>query len=54
MTSGGDALIPNNEEGIEKARFLSAQAHDPAIHYEHSEIGYNYLVNNIVAGIERG
>jgi len=53
-TSGGGALISNNEEGIQKARFLSTQARDSAIHYQHSEIGYNYRMSNIVAGIGRG
>jgi len=53
-TSGGGALISNNEEQIQKARFLSTQARDPALHYQHSEIGYNYRMSNIVAGIGRG
>lgn len=53
-TSGGGALIANNEEAIQKARFLSTQARDPALHYQHSEIGYNYRMSNIVAGIGRG
>lgn len=53
-TSGGGALIANNEEAIQKARFLSTQARDPAIHYQHSEVGYNYRMSNIVAGIGRG
>lgn len=53
-TSGGGALISNDEVGIQKARFLSTQARDPALHYQHSEIGYNYRMSNIVAGIGRG
>lgn len=53
-TSGGGALISNDEEAIQKARFLSTQARDPAIHYQHSEVGYNYRMSNIVAGIGRG
>src|SRR5699024_7670398 len=53
-TSGGGALVANNEEVIQKARFLATQARDPAIHYQHSEIGYNYRMSNIVAGIGRG
>ena len=53
-TSGGGALISNNEAGIQKARFLSTQARDPALHYQHSEVGYNYRMSNIVAGIGRG
>lgn len=53
-TSGGGALISNNEDYIKKARFLSTQARDNAPHYQHSEIGYNYRMSNIVAGIGRG
>lgn len=53
-TSGGGALVSNNENYTKKARFLSTQALDPAIHYEHSEIGYNYRMSNILAGIGRG
>jgi len=53
-TSGGGALLSNNEEMIEKARFLSTQARDTAPHYQHSQIGYNYRMSNILAGIGRG
>lgn len=53
-TSGGGALLSNNEEWINKARFLATQARDPAPHYQHSEIGYNYRMSNVVAGIGRG
>lgn len=53
-TSGGGALVSNNEEWVNKARFLSTQARDPGVHYEHSEIGYNYRMSNIVAGVGRG
>lgn len=53
-TSGGGALISNNEELIEKSRFLATQARDNAPHYEHSELGYNYRMSNVVAGIGRG
>lgn len=53
-TSGGGALVSNNQEYINKARFLSTQARDKAPHYQHSEIGYNYRMSNIVAGIGRG
>src|SRR5699024_1705104 len=53
-TSDGGVLISNNEEQIQKARFLSTQARDPALHYQHSVIGYNYRMSNIVAGIGRG
>jgi dTDP-4-amino-4,6-dideoxygalactose transaminase len=53
-TSGGGALVSENEEWIQKAKFLATQARDPAPHYEHSEIGYNYRLSNICAGIGRG
>lgn len=53
-TSGGGALVSNNAKWIEKARFLATQARDPAVHYQHSELGYNYRMSNIVAGIGRG
>ncbi len=53
-TSGGGALISDDKEVIDKARFLAAQARDPAPHYQHSEIGYNYRMSNILAGIGRG
>ena len=53
-TSGGGMLLSNDEEAIAKARFWSTQARDPAPWYQHSEIGYNYRMSNIVAGIGRG
>ena len=53
-TSGGGALISNNEEYIKKARFLATQARDDAPHFEHSEIGFNYRMSNVIAGIGRG
>ena len=53
-TSGGGILVAKKEEDVEKARFLSRQARDPARHYQHSTIGYNYRMSNIVAGIGRG
>jgi dTDP-4-amino-4,6-dideoxygalactose transaminase len=53
-TSGGGALVSANEEFVKKARFLSTQAQDPAPHYQHSQIGYNYRMSNICAGIGRG
>lgn len=53
-TSGGGALVSANEDYIKKARFLSTQALDPAPHYQHSQIGYNYRMSNICAGIGRG
>ena len=53
-TSGGGALVSHSQEYVEKARFLSTQARDNAPHYQHSEVGYNYRMSNIVAGIGRG
>lgn len=53
-TSGGGALISDNKEKIDEARFLSTQARDQAPHYQHSKIGYNYRMSNICAGIGRG
>lgn len=53
-TSGGGMLVSNNEERIAKVRFWSTQARDRARHYQHSELGYNYRMSNIVAGIGRG
>lgn len=53
-TSGGGMLVSENEEMIARARFLSTQARDAARHYQHSHIGYNYRMSNIVAGIGRG
>ena len=53
-TSGGGMLASDDKEFIEKARFLSQQARDPAPHYEHTTFGYNYRMSNIVAAIGRG
>jgi len=53
-TSGGGMLASGDEELIETARFLSQQARDPAPHYEHSQLGYNYRMSNILAAIGRG
>jgi dTDP-4-amino-4,6-dideoxygalactose transaminase len=53
-TSGGGMLVSNNEEKIAKVRFWATQSRDPARHYQHSELGYNYRMSNIVAGIGRG
>lgn len=53
-TSGGGMLLSDNKEYTEKARFLSTQARDQAPYYQHSQIGYNYRMSNIVAGIGRG
>lgn len=53
-TSGGGALLSDDEGLVQKARFLATQARDDAPHYQHSELGYNYRMSNIVAGIGRG
>lgn len=53
-TSGGGALVSRNKSYIDQARFLATQARDPAPHYQHSHIGYNYRMSNISAGIGRG
>lgn len=53
-TSGGGMLYCRDEEPIKKSRFLATQAREPERHYEHKEIGYNYRMSNVVAGIGRG
>jgi len=53
-TSGGGMLVSEDENLIERARFLATQARDPAPYYEHSNIGYNYRMSNVLAGIGRG
>jgi dTDP-4-amino-4,6-dideoxygalactose transaminase len=53
-TSGGGMLVSDDRALMEKARFLATQARDPFLHYEHSCIGYNYRLSNILAAIGRG
>ncbi len=53
-TSGGGALVSDSQEKIENARFLATQARDNAPHYQHSQVGYNYRMSNVLAGIGRG
>ena len=53
-TSGGGALVSKNKNHIDQALFLATQARDNAPHYQHSQVGYNYRMSNIVAGIGRG
>ncbi|MBN2613909.1 MAG: aminotransferase class I/II-fold pyridoxal phosphate-dependent enzyme [Bacteroidales bacterium] len=53
-TSGGGALISNEKKLIERTRFLATQARDKAAHYQHSNIGFNYRMSNVLAGIGRG
>ncbi|MEX2461026.1 MAG: aminotransferase class I/II-fold pyridoxal phosphate-dependent enzyme [Paenibacillaceae bacterium] len=52
-TSAGGMLVSNDAEGLGKARFLATQARDPAAHYQHSQMGYNYRMSNVLAGIGR-
>ncbi|WP_212971981.1 DegT/DnrJ/EryC1/StrS aminotransferase family protein [Bacillus sp. J14TS2] len=53
-TSGGGMLVSDNEGKIAKARFWATQSRDQAKHYQHSELGFNYRMSNVVAGIGRG
>lgn len=53
-TSGGGMLVSNEKQDIEKAKFWATQSREKELHYEHKEIGYNYRMSNIVAGIGRG
>lgn len=53
-TSGGGMLVSADEEATKRATFLATQARDPARHYQHSQIGYNYRMSNITAAIGRG
>jgi pyridoxal phosphate-dependent aminotransferase EpsN len=53
-TTGGGMLVAHRQESVEKARFWAQQARDPGLAYEHSEVGYNYRMSNVLAGIGRG
>lgn len=53
-TSGGGMLVGEDRELIERARFLATQARDPALHYQHSAIGFNYRLSNLLAAVGRG
>jgi dTDP-4-amino-4,6-dideoxygalactose transaminase len=53
-TSGGGALVSQHKEWVDRARFLATQARDAAPHYQHSSVGYNYRLSNVLAGIGRG
>jgi pyridoxal phosphate-dependent aminotransferase EpsN len=53
-TSGGGMLVSSNADWIKRARFWSTQARDPGIAYEHSDVGYNYRLSNVLAAIGRG
>jgi pyridoxal phosphate-dependent aminotransferase EpsN len=53
-TSGGGMLLSDREEHVDRARFLATQARDPAPHYQHSTIGHNYRLSNLLAAVGRG
>ena len=53
-TSGGGMLVADDEAFIKRAKFLATQARDPAPHYQHSQIGYNYRLSNLLAAVGRG
>lgn len=53
-TSGGGMLVSNDESYIKQARHLATQAREPVVHYQHVQVGYNYRLSNILAGIGRG
>ena len=52
-TSGGGMLLSNNDSYVKKAKFLSTQAKEPVLHYEHKELGYNYRLSNLLASLGR-
>ena len=52
-TSGGGMLVSSNEDYVNKTRYLSSQAREPTLHYEHKEVGYNYRLSNLLAAIGR-
>lgn len=53
-TSGGGMLLSPSEEVADRVRYLSTQARQPAVHYEHTEVGFNYRLSNILAALGRG
>jgi dTDP-4-amino-4,6-dideoxygalactose transaminase len=53
-TGGGGMLVASDPKLVERARFLAAQARDPALHYEHSQVGYAYRMSNLLAALGRG
>jgi pyridoxal phosphate-dependent aminotransferase EpsN len=53
-TSGGGMLVSHRKDWIERARFLATQARDPAPHYEHTQVGFNYRMSNLLAAVGRG
>ncbi|CAB4583027.1 MAG: aminotransferase class I/II-fold pyridoxal phosphate-dependent enzyme [Actinobacteria bacterium] len=53
-TSGGGMLVTPDEEVADRVRYLATQARQPAVHYEHTEVGYNYRLSNLLAALGRG
>ncbi len=53
-TSGGGMLVSDRKDWIDRARYLATQARQPALHYEHTEVGYNFRLSNLLAAIGRG
>jgi len=53
-TGGGGMLVSSNKSLVDRARHLSTQAREPAVHYEHREVGYNYRMSNLLAAVGRG
>ncbi len=53
-TSGGGMIVSNDTNALQRARFFATQARDKALHYQHSKLGFNYRLSNILAGIGRG
>lgn len=54
ITTGGGGMLVGDAESVERARYLSQQARQPALHYEHTEVGYNYRLSNLLAAVGRG
>ena len=54
MTTGGGGMLVGDAESIDRARYLSQQARQPVLHYEHTEVGFNYRMSNLLAAVGRG
>lgn len=54
ITTGGGGMLVGDRTSIDRARYLSQQARQPALHYEHTEVGYNYRLSNLLAAVGRG
>src|SRR5580658_2053535 len=53
-TSRGGMPVSHNQEWVDRSRYLASQARDPAPHYQHSVVGYNYRLSNLLAAVGRG